>query len=155
MTFIPTIDFIAPTKREGARIAAELGLVDAPDLSKNEYWGVQIAYRKDRTFLVFDCEQTRGYGVDVRFGVGQKREKSYSFHTFLRLYDPSAVYALGYCLPKDQSDMDDLLHLYVDALLRYRKEIFEDTEATIALMERDLREPARANQPFRPVGRFC
>jgi hypothetical protein len=150
MAFVPTIDFISPAKREGARLAAKIGLVDAPDLSMNEYWLVKIAYRKDRTFLIFDCEQTRDYGVDVRFGAGER--KACSFHTFLRLRDSDAAYALGGCLPKDQSDMDALLHLYVEYLLKHRQEVFEQTETTIISMDRDLRVK---NPPFNPVGRFC
>ena len=152
MTFVPIIDFVTSAKKEGARVAMEVGLTDANDLFRNEYWLAQVGYRKDRNFLIFECEQDRGYGVDVRFGVGGKEEKGRSFHTFLRLYDSPAAYALGRCLPKDQSDMNDLLRLYAEALLKHRKEVFERTEKTITSMDRDLGEK---NPPFNPTGRFC
>lgn len=81
-------------------------------------------------------------------------ERNYSIHTFLRIYDPETALQLGYCLPKDQRDMDDLLRLFGDALLKHRHAIFDNTEKTIASMERVFRDTNFANQRFSPVGRF-
>ena len=56
--------------------------------------------------------------------------------------------------PKDQRDMDDLLRLYSDALMKHRQAIFHQTQETIDAMERAFIERDFVNQPFRPVGRF-
>jgi hypothetical protein len=145
------IDFITPVKKEAVR----LGLVHAPEFRRSDYWHVRLAYRTDTTLLFFDCEPTRDYGVDVLFGPASKKDPKHSFHTFLRLFDSPAATKLGHCLPKDQRGMDDLLRLCSDALMKHRKPIFDQTEQTIAAMERAFVERDLANQPFRPVGRFA
>ncbi len=150
-----SLDFVIPVRKEAARVRSVVGLIDAPEFSRSEYWHVRLAYLTKTTLLFFDCEPTRGYGVDVLFGPAVKKDAKHSFHTFLRLCDSFAANDLGYCLPKDQRDMDDLLRLYFDALMKHRQAIFEETEVTIAAMDRALRERDFANQPFNPVGRFC
>jgi len=109
-----------------------------------------MAYRTNTALLFFDCELTRGYGVDVLFGAVAKKEAKHSLHTFLRLHDQEAAAAFDSALPKNQTDLDDLLRLYAGALLKYRKEVLEETEMTVASMERDFIEKDFANQSFNP-----
>lgn len=151
------IDFNNAVKREVFRLDQELGLVDAPEFSRAENSFVIIAYRSKMTLLSFYCELQRGYGVDVLFAADSQRKKAkqHSVHTFLRLYEPAAAMALGHALPKNQEDMDEILRLFANALLKHRKAFFDATEATITSIEKDLVERDLANQRFRPTGRFC
>jgi hypothetical protein len=148
------IDFPTPVRREAARVASVISFVDAPEFCRSEYWFVRIAYRVESALLFFDCETDRHFGVDVVFGPSSKKEARHSFHTFLRLFDSPVASGLGSSLPKDQHDMDDLLRLYSDALVKHRQAIFRQTEESIAAMERAFKERDFANQPFRPGGRF-
>ena len=149
------VDFVTPVRREAARIGSVVGLVDAPEFTRSEYWQLRVAYRTQASLLLFDCEPNRGYGVDVLFGSLLKKDAKHSLHTFLRLFDSPVATTLGLSLPKDQRDMDDLLRLYADAVVKHRAAIFDETEATVAMMEHEFRVRDFANQPFTPIGRFC
>jgi hypothetical protein len=149
------MDFVTPVRREVTRIAPVIGLSELPELCAMHYWLEVLAYRTSTTILTFNCELDRGFGMDVRFGTIASTEAGYSVHTYLRLFDPSAAQQLGFSIPQNQADMDELLRLYVDALLTHRKALFEQTEATIASMEREFIARDFANQRFYPKGRFC
>lgn len=149
-----SIDFHTSVKREAGRIASAVGLVEAPEVSRSEYWFARLAFRSPSTLIFFDCELGRDFGVDVLFGPIEQKDVRHSIHTYLRICEPESAAELGRCLPKDQREMDDLLRLFATALVKHRRAIFESPEETIALMERAFVDRDFANQPFRPTGRF-
>lgn len=153
-----TINFTVAAKRQMARLFAAVGLSEAPELCENRDWFQRLAYRTPTVLLFIDCELARGYGVDILFRslkAPSNAGRDYSIDAFLRIHDPPTALRLGYSLPNDQRDMDDLLSLYGDALLKHRHAIFDDAEVTTAAMERVFQETDFANQAFSRTGQFC
>lgn len=149
------IDFTTPVRREMARVASVISLSEAVEFNESHSWLELLTFRSAKTLLTFDCEIARDCGTDVRFRPLSSEAVGSSVHTFLRLFDLPVAYQLGRCLPRDQADMDDLLRLYADAILKHRVALFDEPEVTIASMEREFASRDFANQPFNPTGRFC
>ena len=128
------------------------GFSEDKHLSFYEYWHQKFVFIKDDIFITVDCEPTRGCGIDLMFGqiTNGKIKKYYSFLTYMRLIDPYLASELGYSIPKDSIEIDELIQLYVKMLTEHKENIVEDCTKTVCWVEEKLTIEF-ANRQF-PVG---
>jgi hypothetical protein len=151
---VNTIDFLAALNAGLPALLDRTAIKRVQVASQHDYWLIVERYSNDRAAISFDCETTRDFGVNVRFGNSGDRKLRHSFHTFLRLYDLPLALELGRALPSDQNEMLELVALYVFGLLKHQAAIFDSVDQTTKAMDADCESRDLANQRFAPTGRF-